>query len=138
MLHSAQPVGAHGLSAREIEVLKLVAAGRTNHAIATELFLSERTVHRHVSNIFDKLGVRSRTAAASYGIQHHIIPSMLGFSRRSSQSAVWRWSLSRWRGIRGSASATLGRSGGVYPAVSQGPQRPLRRSAPTGKTMYTE
>jgi DNA-binding NarL/FixJ family response regulator len=61
------------LSAREIEVLRLVAAGRTNHAIASELFLSERTVHRHISNIFDKLGVHSRTAAASYAIQHHIV-----------------------------------------------------------------
>jgi DNA-binding CsgD family transcriptional regulator len=73
LLHPTQPGDTHGLSAREIEVLKLVAAGRTNHAIATELFLSERTVHRHVSNIFNKLGVNSRTAAASYGIQHHIV-----------------------------------------------------------------
>ncbi|MET0641789.1 MAG: LuxR C-terminal-related transcriptional regulator [Jiangellaceae bacterium] len=54
-------------------MLKLVAAGETNHAIAAELFLSVRTVDRHVSNIFDKLGVHSRTAAASYGIQHHIV-----------------------------------------------------------------
>jgi DNA-binding NarL/FixJ family response regulator len=68
-----QPVGLHGLSAREIQVLRLIAAGKSNHAIATELFLSERTVHRHISNIFDKLGVHSRTAAAAYGIQHHII-----------------------------------------------------------------
>jgi ATP/maltotriose-dependent transcriptional regulator MalT len=73
LLKPPQPVGSHGLSGREIEVLRLIAAGKTNHAIATELFLSERTVHRHVSNIFDKLGVRSRTAAASYGIQHHIV-----------------------------------------------------------------
>jgi ATP/maltotriose-dependent transcriptional regulator MalT len=73
LMRPAQPVGSHGLTARETEVLRLIAAGRTNHAIATELFLSERTVHRHVSNIFDKLGVRSRTAAASYSIQHHII-----------------------------------------------------------------
>jgi len=54
-------------------VLRLLAAGKTNYTIARELFLSERTVHRHAANIFDKLGVRSRTAAASYGIQHHII-----------------------------------------------------------------
>jgi DNA-binding NarL/FixJ family response regulator len=73
MMHPAQAVASHGLSAREIEVLKLIAAGRTNHAIATELFLSERTVHRHVSNIFDKLGVRSRAAAVSYGVRHHLI-----------------------------------------------------------------
>jgi DNA-binding NarL/FixJ family response regulator len=72
-LHPTQPAGPYGLTPREIEVLRLVAAGKTNHAIASELFLSERTVHRHVTNIFDKLGVRSRTAAASYAIQHHII-----------------------------------------------------------------
>ena len=71
LLHSTSVVGP--LSAREIEVLKLVAAGKTNHAIAAELFVSERTVHRHVSNIFDKLGVHSRTAAASYAIQHHLV-----------------------------------------------------------------
>jgi len=71
LLHPTQAVGP--LSAREIEVLKLVAAGKTNHAIATELFVSERTVHRHISNIFDKLGVHSRTAAASYAIQHHLV-----------------------------------------------------------------
>ena len=73
LLKPAQPVNPHGLSAREIEVLRLIAAGKTNRAIARELFLSDRTVHRHVSNIFDKLGVRSRTAAASYSIKHHII-----------------------------------------------------------------
>ncbi|MBT2497960.1 response regulator transcription factor [Agromyces sp. ISL-38] len=55
-----------------MEVLRLVANGKTNHAIAAELFLSERTVDRHVSNIFDKLGVRSRTAAATYAIEHHL------------------------------------------------------------------
>jgi DNA-binding CsgD family transcriptional regulator len=73
LLHAPQTVGPSGLSAREIEVLRLVAAGRTNQAIAAELFVSERTVHRHVSNIFDKLGVHSRTAAASYAIQHRIL-----------------------------------------------------------------
>jgi DNA-binding CsgD family transcriptional regulator len=73
LLRPAQPVDTHGLSPREIEVLRLIAAGKTNHAIASELFVSERTVHRHVTNIFDKLGVRSRTAAASYGVEHHIV-----------------------------------------------------------------
>jgi DNA-binding CsgD family transcriptional regulator len=71
LLHPTQAVGP--LSAREIEVLRLVAAGRTNHAIAAQLFLSERTVHRHISNIFDKLGVHSRTAAASYAIHQDIV-----------------------------------------------------------------
>jgi DNA-binding CsgD family transcriptional regulator len=72
LLHPAA-ASLGGLSARELEVLRLVAAGRTNHAIAIELFVSERTVHRHISNIFDKLGVHSRTAAASYAIQHRIV-----------------------------------------------------------------
>jgi len=67
------PVGdASGLSPREVEVLRLVAAGKTNHAIAAELFLSEKTVHRHLSNIFTKLGVGSRTAAAAYAFEHGI------------------------------------------------------------------
>lgn len=64
---------SHGLTGRELQVLELVAAGRTNRAIASELFLSERTVHRHVSNIFDKLGVRTRTEAATYAVEHHIL-----------------------------------------------------------------
>jgi DNA-binding NarL/FixJ family response regulator len=54
----APPPGA--LSGREIEVLRLVAADMTNHAIATKLYVSERTVHRPVSNIFAKIGVDSR------------------------------------------------------------------------------
>jgi DNA-binding NarL/FixJ family response regulator len=53
-------------------VLRLVAAGRTNQSIAAELFLSDRTVGRHVSNIFGKLGVSSRTAAAAYAFDHGI------------------------------------------------------------------
>ncbi len=64
----------HGVSARELEVLRLIAAGRTNRSIATELFLSERTVHRHVSSIFAKLGVRSRTEAAIYAVGHQLLP----------------------------------------------------------------
>jgi DNA-binding NarL/FixJ family response regulator len=64
---------AHGLTGREIEVLGHVAAGATNKAIATELVLSERTVDRHVSNIFAKLGVSSRTAATAYAYEHHLL-----------------------------------------------------------------
>jgi DNA-binding CsgD family transcriptional regulator len=56
----------HGLTARELEVLRLVATGKTNKAIATDLFLSEKTVDRHVSNIFMKLDVSTRTAATAY------------------------------------------------------------------------
>jgi DNA-binding CsgD family transcriptional regulator len=58
------------LSPRETEVLRLIAAGRSNRSIAGELFLSEKTVHRHVSSILTKLGVGSRTAAAAYAYAH--------------------------------------------------------------------
>ena len=54
-----------GLSKRELEVIELVANGNTNREIAAQLFLSVRTVDRHVSRIFDKLDVSSRAAAAS-------------------------------------------------------------------------
>ena len=64
---------AHGLTRREAQVLQLVAEGRTNHMIATELVLSERTVQRHVSNIFAKLGVRSRTQAATFALEHDLV-----------------------------------------------------------------
>jgi len=63
----------HGLTARELEVLRRVAAGETNKAIAAELVLSERTVDRHVSNIFGKLRVSSRTAAAAYAYEHDLV-----------------------------------------------------------------
>ena len=59
-----------GLTAREAEVLRLVASGNTNPEISAALFLSEKTVARHLSNIFAKLDVRSRTAAAAYAFDH--------------------------------------------------------------------
>ena len=62
-----------GLTAREVEVLRLVAAGRSNADIATTLVLSEKTVARHLSNIFGKLAVSSRTAAAAYAFEHHLV-----------------------------------------------------------------
>jgi DNA-binding NarL/FixJ family response regulator len=58
------------LSAREIEVLLLVASGKTNKVIAKELFLSEKTVDRHVSNIFVKLDVPSRAAATAWAYRN--------------------------------------------------------------------
>ncbi|MFI6677849.1 LuxR C-terminal-related transcriptional regulator [Kribbella sp. NPDC050470] len=61
------------LTQREIEVLRLVATGATNRAIAAQLVLSERTVDRHVSNIFIKLGVSSRSAATAYGFEHKLV-----------------------------------------------------------------
>jgi DNA-binding CsgD family transcriptional regulator len=62
-----------GLTARELEVLALVAAGKSNRAIAADLFLSEHTVARHVQNILGKLGVPSRTAATAYAVEHRLI-----------------------------------------------------------------
>lgn len=62
-----------GLTAREVEVLRLVASGRTNRAIAHELGLSEKTVARHVSNCFAKLGVSSRAAATAYAYEHALL-----------------------------------------------------------------
>jgi DNA-binding CsgD family transcriptional regulator/tetratricopeptide (TPR) repeat protein len=59
-----------GLTAREVEVLALVASGRSNAQIAGVLVLSEKTVARHLSNIFTKIGVGSRTAAAAYAFEH--------------------------------------------------------------------
>jgi DNA-binding NarL/FixJ family response regulator len=59
-----------GLSEREREVLARLAAGRTNREIGAELSISEHTVARHVSNIFNKLGVSSRTAAAAIAFEH--------------------------------------------------------------------
>jgi DNA-binding NarL/FixJ family response regulator len=62
-----------GLTPRELEVLRLVASGLTNQEIADELFISVRTVDRHVANILTKLGVPSRTAATAYGYEHRLI-----------------------------------------------------------------
>jgi DNA-binding NarL/FixJ family response regulator len=56
-------------------VLGLVATGRTNRDIAGELFLSEKTVARHLSNIFTKLGVSSRAAATAYAYEHGLVRS---------------------------------------------------------------
>jgi ATP/maltotriose-dependent transcriptional regulator MalT len=67
-----RPEAAGGLTARELEVLRLVASGRTNRAIAQELVLSEKTVARHLSNIFTKLGVSSRAAATAYAYRHDL------------------------------------------------------------------
>jgi DNA-binding CsgD family transcriptional regulator len=62
-----------GLTAREVEVLRLVASGRTNRAIASDLVLSEKTVARHVANIFTKLDLSTRAAATAYAYEHGLI-----------------------------------------------------------------
>jgi DNA-binding NarL/FixJ family response regulator len=70
LLHRARP---GGLTEREVEVLKLVAEGRSNPDIARALVLSQKTVERHMSNIFTKLAVPSRTAAAAYAHEHGLM-----------------------------------------------------------------
>lgn len=57
-----------GLTAREFEVLQLLAAGRRNREIAAELVLSERTVQRHISNVYGKIGVRNRAEATAFAL----------------------------------------------------------------------
>ena len=68
---AAKPAG--GLTERELEVLRLLTTGKTNRSIAADLFLSEKTVARHVSNIFAKLGLSSRTAATAYAYEHDLV-----------------------------------------------------------------
>jgi DNA-binding CsgD family transcriptional regulator/tetratricopeptide (TPR) repeat protein len=63
----------HGLTARELEVLRLIARGRSNREIATALVISERTVARHVQNIFAKLGVSSRASASVFAAERHLL-----------------------------------------------------------------
>jgi DNA-binding NarL/FixJ family response regulator len=63
----------HGLTGRELEVLRLIAAGHANKVIAAQLVLSERTVQRHVSNILAKLRVPSRSAATAYAYEHELV-----------------------------------------------------------------
>ena len=61
-----------GLTAREVEVLGLVAAGLSNAEVAARLYLSPRTVEQHVRSIFNKLGVSSRIAASRFALEHHL------------------------------------------------------------------
>jgi DNA-binding NarL/FixJ family response regulator len=62
-----------GLTLREVQVLRIVATGATNRGIAGQLFLSEKTVARHVANIFTKLDLSSRAAATAYAYQHELV-----------------------------------------------------------------
>jgi DNA-binding NarL/FixJ family response regulator len=61
-----------GLSAREVEVLRLVAKGLTNAQVAEKLFISPRTVNRHLNSIYAKLGVSSRAAATRFAVEHDL------------------------------------------------------------------
>jgi len=64
---------SHGLSGRELEVLRLVAAGKSNREIAGELVISEHTVARHVQNIYRKLRLSSRAAATAFAFEHDLV-----------------------------------------------------------------
>jgi DNA-binding CsgD family transcriptional regulator len=73
LLGSAPDAAEHGLSPRELEVLRLVAGGKSNREIAAALVISEHTVARHVQNIFGKLRVSSRAAATAFAFEHEIV-----------------------------------------------------------------
>jgi DNA-binding NarL/FixJ family response regulator len=62
------------LTKREVEVLARIAAGASNRDVAKELFISEKTVGRHLANIYVKLGVSSRTAAAAWAHENKLLP----------------------------------------------------------------
>jgi ATP/maltotriose-dependent transcriptional regulator MalT len=63
----------HGLSERELEVLRLVASGKSNREIASTLVISEHTVARHLQNIYGKLGLSSRAAATAFAFEHELV-----------------------------------------------------------------
>ena len=64
---------AHGLTPRQVEVLRLVTAGMSNREIAESLVISEHTVARHIQNIFATLGVSSRTAASAFAFERDLV-----------------------------------------------------------------
>jgi DNA-binding CsgD family transcriptional regulator len=70
---SARTAGAHGLSRRECEVIRLVASGKSNREIAASLVISEHTVARHVQNIFAKLRLSSRAAVTAFAFEHDLV-----------------------------------------------------------------
>ena len=72
-LDERRAASRHGLTMRELQVLRLLATGKTNHAIASDLVLAEKTVDRHVSNIYTKLGVSSRAAATAYAYRQGLL-----------------------------------------------------------------
>ena len=73
LIHERPDPTEHGLSPRELQVLRLLATGKTNHAIAADLVIADKTVDRHVTNIFAKLGVSSRAAATAHAYEHHLL-----------------------------------------------------------------
>jgi DNA-binding CsgD family transcriptional regulator len=88
-----------GLTPREVEVLSLVAQGMSNREVADALVLSEKTVARHLANIFTKLGVSSRTAAAAFAYEHGLVVST------ASSPSAWSYPRRPPDGLHGSADA---------------------------------
>jgi DNA-binding CsgD family transcriptional regulator len=64
---------ADGLTPREVEILRLVTSGRTNRQLAEELGVSTRTIDAHLRSIYAKLGVKSRSAATRYAVEHDLL-----------------------------------------------------------------
>jgi DNA-binding NarL/FixJ family response regulator len=73
LTEASAETGPDGLSPREVEVLRLVAAGRSNREIAAQLVLSERTVARHITNIYGKAGLNTRAQATAYALHHRLV-----------------------------------------------------------------
>jgi DNA-binding NarL/FixJ family response regulator len=73
LIGSLTAQSASGLTPRELQVLRLLATGKTNRAIATDLVLADKTIDRHVTNIYAKLGVSSRAAATAYAYEHRLL-----------------------------------------------------------------
>jgi DNA-binding NarL/FixJ family response regulator len=71
---AATPTYPGGLTAREVEVLRLVASGKTNLEIAEELVIAEGTARRHVANIYEKIGAANRVEAATYAARQGLVP----------------------------------------------------------------
>ena len=69
----APPNRADGLTTREVEILRLVTSGLTNRELAEELGVSTRTIDAHLRSIYAKLGVKSRSAATRYAVEHHLV-----------------------------------------------------------------
>jgi DNA-binding NarL/FixJ family response regulator len=69
----SSPTYPNGLTAREVEVLRLVAQGLTDAQVAEQLVISPRTVNTHLTAIYGKIGVTSRSAATRYAIENHLI-----------------------------------------------------------------
>jgi DNA-binding NarL/FixJ family response regulator len=70
---ASQPTRPAGLTEREIEVLHLIAAGKSNREIAEELVLSVRTVERHITNLYGKIDARGRADATAFAFTHGLV-----------------------------------------------------------------